>query len=181
MHESNLPRTAKPSEDGGVRLVGGTTRSHGAKTHGSSDAGTLFARVFLAAPRSQWGVLPSLPVCASAYQYDWKTMRRGNRVEAPVAETTSVRRRSGQKQPTWMPRARRLRSNLPVRYRGKNLHTWYEGLIQNISQSGVMFHGPQQLPANALGELIFEMPKRFRTKEQQCTLPGQAHSHRGRA
>src|ERR1039458_4605290 len=83
-------------------------------------------------------------VCASAYQYDWKSMRRGNRVDEPAAETTSVRRRSGQKQPTWMPRARRLRSNLPVRYRGKNLHTWYEGIIQNISQSGVLFHGPQQ-------------------------------------
>src|SRR5208337_627258 len=61
MHESNLPRTAKPSEDGGVRLVGGTTRHHGAKTHGCSYAGTLFARIFLAAPRGQWGVLPSLP------------------------------------------------------------------------------------------------------------------------
>ena len=58
-----------------------------------------------------------------------------------------------------MPRARRLRSNIPVRYRGKNLSTWYEGKIQNISQSGVMFYGPQQLPANALVELIFEMPE----------------------
>jgi hypothetical protein len=96
-------------------------------------------------------------LCATAFQYDWKTMRRGNRVDEPVPDT-AVRRRSGQKQPTWMPRARRLRLNLPVRYRGKNLSTWYEGQIQNISQSGVLFHGPQQLPANALVELIFEMP-----------------------
>jgi hypothetical protein len=96
-------------------------------------------------------------LCATAFQYDWKTMRRGNRVDEPVPDTT-VRRRSGQKQPTWMPRARRLRLNSPVRYRGKNLSTWYEGQIQNISQSGVLFHGPQQLPANALVELIFEMP-----------------------
>jgi hypothetical protein len=98
-------------------------------------------------------------VCATAYQYDWKTMRRGDRVEGPTAEATTVRRRSGKKQPTWMPRARRLRSKLPVRYRGKNLSTWYEGLIQNISQSGVLFEGPHQLPANALVELIFEMPE----------------------
>ncbi len=86
-------------------------------------------------------------------------MRRGNKVDEPVADTTTVRRRSGQKQPTWMPRARRLRSSLPVRYRGKNLSTWYEGKIQNISQSGVWFYGPQQLPANALVEMIFEMPE----------------------
>jgi hypothetical protein len=98
-------------------------------------------------------------VCATAYQYDWKTMRRGDRVDGPTAEVTTVRRRSGKKQPTWMPRARRLRSKLPVRYRGKNLSTWYEGLIQNISQSGVLFEGPHQLPANALVELIFEMPE----------------------
>jgi len=43
-------------------------------------------------------------VCASAYQYDWKTMRRGNRVDEPMADTTTVRRRSSKKQPTWMPR-----------------------------------------------------------------------------
>jgi PilZ domain len=98
-------------------------------------------------------------LCAAAYQYDWKTMRRGSRVDEPIAETTPVRRRAGQRQPTWTPRARRVKLNLPVRYRGKNLSTWYEGTIQNISQSGVMFHGPQQLPVNALIEMIFEMPE----------------------
>src|ERR1700674_4492096 len=109
-------------------------------------------------------------VCASAYQYDWKTMRRGNRVDEPMADTTTVRRRSSKKQPTWMPRARRLRSKLPVRYRGKNLSTWYEGLIQNISQSGVLFHGPQQLPANALVELIFEMPEEISGQKNSSVL-----------
>ena len=109
-------------------------------------------------------------VCASAYQYDWKTMRRGNRVDEPMADTAAVRRRSSKKQPTWMPRARRLRSKLPVRYRGKNLSTWYEGLIQNISQSGVLFHGPQQLPANALVELIFEMPEEISGQKNSGVL-----------
>lgn len=109
-------------------------------------------------------------VCATAFQYDWKTMRRGNRVDHPPAETTTGRRRSGQKQPTWMPRARRLRLNLPVRYRGKNLSTWYEGVIQNISQSGVMLNGPQQLPANALVELIFEMPEEISGQKNSNVL-----------
>jgi len=109
-------------------------------------------------------------LCATAYQYDWKTMRRGSRVEDPVAETTPVRRRSGQKQTTWMPRARRLKSDLPIRYRGKNLSTWYEGVIQNISQSGVLFHGPQQLPANALVEMIFEMPEEISGQKNRSVL-----------
>ena len=97
-------------------------------------------------------------------------MRRGEKVDEPIADTTSVRRRSGQKQPTWMPRARRLRSSIPLRYRGKNLHTWYEGQIQNISQSGVLFNGPQQLPANALVELIFEMPEEISGQKNSNVL-----------
>ena len=109
-------------------------------------------------------------LCATAYQYDWKTMRRGSKVDAPVAETTATPRRSGQKKPTWMPRARRVRSHLPVRYRGKNLSTWYEGNIQNISQSGVLFEGPQQLPANALVELIFEMPEEISGQKDRNVL-----------
>jgi len=109
-------------------------------------------------------------LCATAYQYDWKTMRRGSRVEDPDSDTTIVHRRSGQKQPNWMPRARRLKLNLPVRYRGKNLSTWYEGTIQNVSQSGVMFHGPQQLPVNALIELIFEMPEEISGQRNSSVL-----------
>jgi hypothetical protein len=109
-------------------------------------------------------------VCATAYQYDWKTMRRGSRVDEPVADTTTVRRRSAQKHPTWMPRSRRVRSSLPVRYRGKNLSTWYEGVIQNISQSGVLFNGPQQLPPNALVEMIFEMPEEISGQKNRSVL-----------
>ena len=109
-------------------------------------------------------------LCATAYEYDWKTMRRGNRVEEPAAETVAIRRRSGQKKTTWMPRARRLKLHTPVRYRGKNLSTWYEGIIQNISQSGVMFHGPQQLPANALVEMIFEMPEEISGQKNSSVL-----------
>ena len=109
-------------------------------------------------------------LCATAYQYDWKSMRRGSKVDVPAADTTNTPRRSGQKKPTWTPRARRLRSDLPVRYRGKNLSTWYEGTIQNISQSGVLFEGHQQLPANALVELIFEMPEEISGQKNRNVL-----------
>jgi len=109
-------------------------------------------------------------LCAAAYQYDWKTMRRGNPIDEPVAETTNIRRRSTRKQPDWLPRARRLRAKMAVRYRVRNLTTWYEGVIQNISQSGVLFHGPQQMPANALVELIFEMPEEISGQKDSNVL-----------
>jgi hypothetical protein len=109
-------------------------------------------------------------LCATAYEYDWKTMRRGSRVDEPVADTTSVRCRSDHTHPNWMPRSRRLRSSSPVRYRGKDLGTWYEGVIQNISQSGVLFHGPQQLPSNALVEMIFEMPEEISGQKNSTVL-----------
>jgi len=109
-------------------------------------------------------------LCATAYLYDWQTMRRGDRVDEPVAEIT-VPRRSAQKEPTsWMPRARRLRVKIAVRYRAKSLSAWHEGIIQDISQSGVLIHGPQPLPANAMVEMIFEM---------LCYLPGEADSDQG--
>ena len=109
-------------------------------------------------------------LCATAYQYDWKSMRRGDRVDEPVADTSATPRRGGQKKPTWIPRARRVRSDIAVRYRGKNLSTWYEGKIQNISQSGVLFEGSQQLPANALVELIFEMPEEISGQKNRNVL-----------
>ena len=109
-------------------------------------------------------------LCATAYQYDWKTMRRGSRMEEPAAEAPGGKRRSGQKQLTWMPRARRLKVDLPIRYRGKNLSTWYEGKVENISQSGLMFFGPQELPANALIEMIFEMPEEISGQKNSNVL-----------
>jgi hypothetical protein len=46
-----------------------------------------------------------------------------------------------------------------VRYRVNKTSSWYEGMIENISQSGVLFTGQQRLPVNALVEMVFEMPE----------------------
>jgi hypothetical protein len=97
-------------------------------------------------------------LCAVEYKYDWSTMRRTERVALAEAEPAS-RRRPREKKPTWVPRARRLKLNLPLRYRVKNLSTWSEGTIANISQSGVLFQGTTEVPVNALVEMVFEMPE----------------------
>jgi hypothetical protein len=98
-------------------------------------------------------------LCAAEYKYDWKTMRRTERVEHAKPETGIKRSHLREKRPSWVPRARRLKLDIPLRYRVNKTSTWYEGIIENISQSGVLFNGPQELPVNALIEMVFEMPE----------------------
>jgi len=110
-------------------------------------------------------------LCAAEYKYDWQTMRRTERVDRAPAETTTTRRTRGHsKKPTWVPRARRLKLDSPVRYRVKNLGSWFEGVIENLSQSGVLLRGPQQLPLNTLIEMVFEMPEEISGQKNSKVL-----------
>ena len=108
-------------------------------------------------------------LCAAEYKYDWKTMRRIERVESSTVEP-ATKRRSHSKKPTWVPRARRLKLDTPLRYRVKNLGNWSEGIIENISQSGVLFQGAEQLPDNALVEMVFEMPEEISGQKNSNVL-----------
>ena len=113
-------------------------------------------------------------LCAAQYQYDWKTMRRTARVQEPEGEVTTTVRRKTSRKPSWVPRARRLKLNVPIRFRVKNMSTWYQGTTENISQSGVLFRGPQPLPSNALIEMVFEMPEEISgQKNSSRALPRQ--------
>jgi hypothetical protein len=108
-------------------------------------------------------------LCASEYKYDWKAMRRTERVErAPETAPTVARPEPPIRKPNWVPRARRLRFDISLRYRAKFGSAWYEGAVENLSQSGVLFHGSQHLPPNTLVEMIFEMPEQ---------ISGQANSN----
>ncbi|PYX80499.1 MAG: hypothetical protein DMG70_23555 [Acidobacteria bacterium] len=107
-------------------------------------------------------------LCAAEYKYDWKTMRRIERLEA--APEPAIKRRAHTKKPTWVPRARRLKLDTPVRYRVKNLGNWSEGILENISQSGVLLHGPEQLPVNSLVEMVFEMPEEISGQKNSNVL-----------
>jgi hypothetical protein len=98
-------------------------------------------------------------LCAAEYKYDWTTMRRTERVEHSKPETGIKRSHPRAKRPNWRPRARRLRMEQSFRYRIANTSRWFEGQIENLSQTGLLFHGPQELPVNALIEMVFEMPE----------------------
>jgi PilZ domain len=114
-------------------------------------------------------------LCAAEYSYDWTTMRRIERVDntqsAGEAEATATRRgRNRGHKPSWVPRARRLKLDTPVRYRVKNLGSWYEGTIANLSQSGVLLQGPQNFPDNTLLEMVFEMPEEISGQKNSTVL-----------
>jgi hypothetical protein len=100
--------------------------------------------------------------CASEYKYDWQAMRRTERVDTATAEAAAAGAGSSTSQTrkqTWVPRARRLKLRIPVRYRVKFGTAWYEGMIENLSQSGVLLQSEQVFPPNTLLEMIFEMPE----------------------
>ena len=52
----------------------------------------------------------------------------------------------------------------------KNLGSWYEGIIQNLSQSGVLLQGPQRFPDNTLVEMVFEMPEEISGQKNSTVL-----------
>jgi len=62
-------------------------------------------------------------LCAAEYKYDWKTMRRTERVDRNKPETPEEEgsARTPARAATWVPRARRLKLDLPLRYRVKSL------------------------------------------------------------
>lgn len=109
-------------------------------------------------------------LCAAEYKYDWTTMRRTQRVEHGKPEPPARRTHTREKRPSWTPRARRLKLDLVLRYRVNNTSTWYEGTIDNLSQTGLLFHGPQQLPVNALIEMVFEMPEEISGQKNRNVL-----------
>ena len=111
-------------------------------------------------------------LCAVEYKYDWKTMRRIERVEHSAPETAPVTRRGRghSRGPTWVPRARRLKLQLPVRYRARSSASWSEGIIENLSQSGMFFRGPKHFPPSTLVEMIFEMPEEISRQKHSSAL-----------
>lgn len=109
-------------------------------------------------------------LCAAEFKYDWATMRRTERLTQEPDATSTSKRRPHARKPTWVPRARRIKMDAPVRYRVRNLGTWNEGMIENLSQSGLLIAGPQRFPENTLVEMVFEMPEEISGQKNSKVL-----------
>jgi len=104
-------------------------------------------------------------LCGEEYKYDWNTMSRLERVtdvhrtERPRAGSRANRVRS-RKKPTWSPRARRIKlSDQEMKYREVGTAAWHSGTVDNVSQTGVLFHAEEALAESAEVELLLEMPR----------------------
>ena len=105
--------------------------------------------------------------CGAEYGYDWSTMRRTERVARGTAVQSrgNLNRKSG-----WKPRARRLAVEIPMKFRLEGTTEWTEGVVRNISRSGVLFQGISGLEHNTRLEFIFEMPEEISGQTESQVL-----------
>src|SRR5881296_51506 len=59
-------------------------------------------------------------LCASEFRYDWSTMRRTERLKKDAEPATATSKRRAHSTSSWVPRARRIKMDAPLRYRVKN-------------------------------------------------------------
>jgi hypothetical protein len=107
-------------------------------------------------------------LCGVEYEYDWRSMRRMERIDRKTPPTT-LRMEATQKR-TFIPRARRMVAQISVRYRATGSGIWHEGAIKNLSQSGVLLAGALRLPKNTLVEMVFEMPEEVSGQKNSTVL-----------
>ena len=117
-------------------------------------------------------------LCGDEWTYDWKKMQRTERITADrFAERVlegmrkPARQSHARQKPTWTPRARRLRlENREMKFRERGAQDWLQGVVENISNSGVLFHTEHPMRENAAIEMILEMPKEITGQEQSLVL-----------
>jgi hypothetical protein len=67
-------------------------------------------------------------------------------------------------------RPRRLFVQTLVRYRTKGVGSWHEGIVENLSHSGVLLRGPHQLSESTLVEIVLEMPEQISGQKSSMVL-----------
>ena len=107
-------------------------------------------------PRAKAGYYQVCVRCGDQYPYDWKTMTRGEKITALVCQRSEA---GAPKASAWVPRARRLSIRTPIFYRQSGHSQFHLGMIQNISESGVLLECHRPVPEDAKLEMIFEMPQ----------------------
>jgi hypothetical protein len=105
-------------------------------------------------------------LCGEEYRYDWNTMSRqervvgGRRVQEPPRAGARQGRPCTRKKASWSPRARRIRLyDQEMKYREVGTAAWRLAMVENVSQTGVLFRANEVLADNAEVELILKMPR----------------------
>jgi hypothetical protein len=106
-------------------------------------------------------------VCGAEFEYDWQRMQRGARI---LQEDSALSRAAASIRRKWKPRARRLKRDLPLRYRVMGRTPWQAGRVQDVSQSGIFFRAHSPLRVNQRLEMVFEMPSEILGAEGQQVI-----------
>ena len=112
-------------------------------------------------------------LCGVEYAYDWKTMKRTEKLntEGPQKRRVAARRQGRPAaQQSWRPRERRFKFETEVQYRYVGTQDWSEGMALNISRSGVMFRCELQMERGRPIEMIFEMPEEISGQKERKVL-----------
>ena len=97
--------------------------------------------------------------CGEEYQYDWPSMRRlGKRAKPGQQAAGAVQNEKIARKTSWSPRARRIKSPIPVQLRAQGASDLCPATIENISQSGLFLTADPCPAKNEVLEMIFEMP-----------------------
>ncbi len=106
-------------------------------------------------------------LCGDEYRYDWKAMRRLERISENRPAQNLLQRqgavvrgeRPDRHKLSWVPRARRVKvAGHVILFRRKGAAAWQRGTIENISSTGVLFRTKEPLPPNSDLEMMLEMP-----------------------
>ena len=111
-------------------------------------------------------------LCAAEYKYDWKTMKRTERLDTTAAESYYRNAPAPPFQETNLGSAGSAPQapypgSLPGQEPG---HLARRASIENLSQSGVLLRGPQPFPDNTLVEMVFEMPEEISGQKNSTVL-----------
>lgn len=94
--------------------------------------------------------------CGDLYMYDWGTMDRCEKITAAVRPESKARLAKPQ---TWIARSPRLPVRRPTFYRQLDHSQYLLAMVENISESGILFECQLPLPDGTAVEMILEMPE----------------------
>ena len=101
-------------------------------------------------------------LCGVEYCYDWHSMQRTGR--APRESSTSAGATIGtrhQRRPhrSWRPRERRIKCESVMTFRARGTAAWQDGVLENVSRSGILFRTEKTATRGQRIELTLEMPQ----------------------
>ena len=103
--------------------------------------------------------------CGAEYSFDWAKMRRGEKISHHNRPRVSTKAAPPKTAATWKPRERRISWQAEIQYRVFHAEGWLQGLVENISRSGLMFRSQVKFERGTSLSMVLEMPEQITGNE----------------